>query len=133
MYTFLTGSDRIDRKFRKTREKKSRLLHFQHIVVVVGLFYVPGLFECGFRKPVECTRSGGYHFEKLQHKKNRQTCTVLAKIKTRIFQNSLEVEVKLLSCKLSKAQHYMKSLTFTFLQRLVKCTFLKLFKNSEKF
>ena len=65
-------------------------------------------------------------------KKSKQTCTVITKNKTRLFQSSLIVEVKFLSCKLSKAQNYMELLDMTFLQRLLEFTFTKVFKNSEK-
>ena len=65
-------------------------------------------------------------------KKSKQTCTVITKNKTRLFQSSLKVEVNFLSCKLSKAQHYMELLDMTFLQHLLEFTFNKVFKNSEK-
>ena len=65
-------------------------------------------------------------------KKSKQTCTEITKNKTRLFQSSLKVEVKFLSCKLSKAKNYIESLDMTFLQRLLQFIFSKVFKNSEK-
>ena len=65
-------------------------------------------------------------------KKSKQTCTVITKNKTRLFQSSLKVEVNFLSCKLCKAQNYMESLDMTFLQHLLEFTFNKVFNNSEK-
>ena len=65
-------------------------------------------------------------------KKSEQTCTVITKNKTRLFQSSLKVEIKFLSCMLSKAKNYMESLDMAFLQRLLEFTFSKVFKNSEK-
>ena len=69
MYTVLTGSGPFDRKLRKTPEKSSRFHNFQHIMVVVRLFFVPGLFESGFRAPVDCTRISKCHFEYFDQKK----------------------------------------------------------------
>ena len=65
-------------------------------------------------------------------KKSKQTCTVITKNKTGLFQSSLKVENKFLSCKLCQAQIYMEILDMTFLQRLLEFTFSKVFKNSEK-
>ena len=42
---------------------------------------------------------------KVWAQKVKRSCTELTKIKTRLFQNSLEIEVKFLSRKSSKAQH----------------------------
>ena len=56
----------------------------------------------------------------------------MTKNKTRLFQSSLIVEVKFLSCKLSKAQNYIEILDMTFLQRSLEFTFSKVFKISEK-
>ena len=68
MYTVLTGSGPFDRKLRKTPERSSRFHNFQHIMVVVRLFFVPGLFESGFREPVERTQSSKCRFENSEHK-----------------------------------------------------------------
>ena len=65
--------------------------------------------------------------------KSKESCTELTKTKTGLFQNSLKVEVKFLCCKLCKAQQYMNSLLLTFLQRLVNCTFIKVFKILRNF
>ena len=65
--------------------------------------------------------------------KSKESCTELTKTKTRLFQNSLKVEVKFLCCKLCKAQQYMKSLVLTFLQRVVNCTSTKVLKILRKF
>ena len=65
-------------------------------------------------------------------KKSKQTCTEMTKNKTRLFQSSLIVEVKFLSCRLSKTQNYIEILDMTFLQRLLEFAFSKVFKNSEK-
>ena len=69
MHTVLTGSGPFDRKLRKTPEKSSRFHNFQHTMVVVRLFYVPGFFECGFREPVDSTRISKCHFENFEQKK----------------------------------------------------------------
>ena len=100
-------------------------------MLVVRLFFLPGLFECGFREPGDCTWISKCHFEYFEQK-SEETCTEMTKNKTRLFQSSLIVEVKFLSCKLSKAQNYMEILDMTFLQRLLDFTFSKVFKNSEK-
>ena len=62
-------------------------------------------------------------------KKSKQTCTEMTKNKTRLFQSSLKVEVKFLSCKFSRAQNYMEILDKPFLQRLLEFTSSKVFKN----
>ena len=69
MYIVLPGSGPFDRKLRKTPEKSSRFHNFQHIMLVVRLFYVPGLFECAFREQVDCTRISKCHFERFEQKK----------------------------------------------------------------
>ena len=69
---------------------------------------------------------------KTSRTKNNKTCTEVTKVKKRLFQTWLKFEVKILSCKLSTAQHYMKSLDMAFLQRLLKFTFIKVLSSSEK-
>ena len=69
MYPVLTGSGPFDRKLRNTRENSSRVHHFQHIMVVLRLFHVSGLFEYCFREPVERTQSSECRFENSEHKK----------------------------------------------------------------
>ena len=61
-----------------------------------------------------------------------KTCTEVTKNKNRFFQRWLKVEVKVLLWMISKDKLIMKNLFSTFLQRLMRCTFKKMFKNFEK-
>ena len=90
MYPVLTRSSPFDRKLRKTRKKSSRIHQFRQIVVVVRLFYAPGLSESCFGEPFDFTWSSDCHFENLGTKSKKKTCTEVTKIKTRLFQISIE-------------------------------------------